>query len=212
MLSCRRRAARKADSEGRASFGRYGPRPWLILCDWFCLAGSGEAVFFEEAGELTALRGGERGGSLFHVFAVLREGARDEFFAFGGELDEADALIGGQVGAADEAFGFEAVDGGGDGAAGEQDLFADGVDGLRSFVEEQFEGGEVGEADTKTGDALEGEMLDGAVGLPEDEPEVESAEVFGRLGAGTGGIWGGEIFLHPFGLFPESFLQDPHLS
>jgi hypothetical protein len=41
---------------------------------------------------------------------------------------------------------------------------------------------------------------------------VESAEVFGRLGAGTGGIWGGEIFLHPFGLFPESFLQDPHLS
>ncbi len=110
---------------------------------WCGLLGGGAAEFFEEAGELAAFGGGERGGGLFHVPGVLRKGAGDELFAGGGELDEADALIGGIGRAADQAFGLEAVNGRGDGAAGEQNFLSDGVYRLRALVEEQLEGGEV---------------------------------------------------------------------
>jgi hypothetical protein len=48
----------------------------------------------------------------------------------------------------DEFLRFEAVNGSGDGAAGQTDSGADGIYGERALVEQDFQDGELGESQT----------------------------------------------------------------
>jgi hypothetical protein len=133
--------------------------------------------------------------------AVAGEGAPDELAALGRELDDPGAAVASVVVACDQPAALEAVDGGGHGAAGEKDFLADLPHWERAFVEERFEDSEVGDAHVELGDAAVGQRLDGSEGLPEDEPEVDGAEV---------GLWvAAHIYLDIKMLDGEVWIQTP---
>src|SRR5579875_2479112 len=186
--------------------------------------GCGLSPFSEQARQFAALLWAEGSGGLFQVQAVAAEGALDEAAPVWSQLDQSRAMIGRVRGAAHEPPGLKPVDGGGDRAAGEQNLFPDGVYRLWPLVQQQLECSELREAEPESGNAALGVLLDRALSLPENEPGVQAAEVFLRLSSGSGvqrcGLGRGMVcgpgsgFLHGSvcHFFTESFGRAAHLS
>jgi hypothetical protein len=84
---------------------------------------------------------------------------------------------------ADEAFFFEAIDGGGDRATGEHDVASDGIDRERTFVQKNFQDGKVREAESGGGDTAGIDLSEGAGSLHQNEPEMDTGNI-GLAGIG----------------------------
>jgi hypothetical protein len=90
-------------------------------------------------------------------------------------VDDARPAVVGVIAALDHTFSFQAVDGGGDGAAGELHLAADLVHRSRTFVQEHLEREEVGESDAQRSDVTVGVLPHRLVRLHQDQPQANTA-------------------------------------
>lgn len=102
---------------------------------------------FEDPYKLDSLNWLQDYHRFFHIDHVLTKGFFDQAPPRRGQLDNASPKILGIRRPLNEVFGFESVDGGGDGPAGKQNFFADNVNRLRSLVEEDLQNCKVGQAE-----------------------------------------------------------------
>jgi hypothetical protein len=96
---------------------------------------------------------------------------------------------------ADESFFFEAIDGGGDRSTGEHDVSSDRIDWERTFVQKNFQNGEVRDPEAGRGDTAGIDLSEGAVRLHQNEPEMDA----GSIG------WAGIGFAHALSLYQDIF-------
>src|SRR5690348_3814454 len=91
------------------------------------------------------------------------------------EPHDAAAAVGGVVSAGYPAATFEPVDCSGHRSAGEQDLFSQCLNRQRAFVKQCFEHSEVALAQAEGRDAAPGLGLHRPEGLPQHQPQVNTA-------------------------------------
>lgn len=99
--------------------------------------------FHAKAGKFGAFIGIEGGEDGFQLPGLCFEGEFEGGAAMVGEMDEGLPAVTGVGAAVDVVLFFEALDGGGDGTAGEADAVAQGFDGLGAEAVEDFKEGEI---------------------------------------------------------------------
>ncbi len=80
-----------------------------------------------------------------------------------------------------QPFCLQAVNGDADGAAGQPDLSAECAHRKRALVQQRFQNAEVGKPQPQRANALMRMGLQGVEGLPENQPEMDAAELKWRL-------------------------------
>ena len=79
--------------------------------------------------------------------------------------------------AADKSLFLEAIDRGGDRAAGEHNVSSDGIDWERAFMQKNFQDGKVRDAEPGRGDTTGIDLSESAVSLHQNEPEMDAGSV-----------------------------------
>ena len=131
-----------------------------------------KSEFFQEPKQLRPLSGSESGGDGLEGGGVIAEGAGNEAAAVGRQMDLANPAIGVFPTPFHQSFLFQTVDRRGEGAAGEQDFFSDGMNWLGAFVQQRLENGKIRPADAERIDAAQGMRLNRPGGLPEHQPHM----------------------------------------
>ena len=137
----------------------------------------GHPRLFQQTNQGGALARGQHIERRLHIGGVLPERLLDEIAPRGRQSDDAGPAIIRISGAADEFPRFQAVDGRRYGTAGEQDLLADHVHRLRTFVKQKFQDGKIGKSEAEARDAVDGVLLDGFGSFPQDQPDTDAAGV-----------------------------------
>ena len=129
-----------------------------------------QSQLLEQRDGLRAFVGRETRGGALHRGFMIGERAADQLFAGLSEMHDSRAAVAWVIATFDEPLGFHPIDGGGDGSAGEVDHLADRVHWRRSFVEDDFEDGEIGKSKAERPDVTKGVTTQRFVGLPQHKP------------------------------------------
>src|SRR5580704_12262284 len=133
-----------------------------------------DAQLLQQLDQALALGLGQPARCSLERSCVLREDAADVSPSGGREADDPRPSVRVVVCARVQSARLEPIDGGRDRPAREIDAAADVVDLLRPLAQQDLEHGEVGQAEPRRLDALHRVPGEGAMGLHQDEPEMDA--------------------------------------
>src|SRR5579862_3948945 len=141
----------------------------------FGVGGGPEADLLQKANQFPALARTQHRHRFLHIMGVFGKGPADQLAPGWRQFHNAGAQITWIGCAADEAARCQPVDCGRDRTAGQKDLAPDPIHRLRPLVQQHFQHGEIGKADSHCRNAVFGVPLNGPEGFKEHQPYVGCA-------------------------------------